>query len=71
MLWLAGVESVRPIATFAIALLAIVPSTATKIVVEPHGLGFRIVRADNYSDSHEAVEIAISAITEIVSVGPE
>lgn len=47
---------------------AVVETTQQHVVVEPHGLGFRIERWDSNDSSqdHEAMEILISAMTERV-----
>lgn len=51
-----------------LALSVIVTAIAAQVVVEPRDLGFRIVRSDNISGHHEAVEIVMSSITEMVRV---
>lgn len=51
----------------ALALSVIVPAIAAQVAVEPReDLGFRIVRTDNISGHHEAVEIIMSSIVEMV-----
>lgn len=52
----------------ALAFSVIVPAIAAQVVVEPRDLGFRIVRRDNVSGHHEAVEIVMSSIMETVRV---
>lgn len=52
----------------ALALLVTVTAIAAQVTVEPRDLGFRIVRRDNISGHHEAVEISMSSITEMVRV---
>lgn len=52
----------------ALALSVIVTAITAQVTVEPRDLGFRIVRRDNISGHHEAVEIGISSITEMVRV---
>lgn len=52
----------------ALVFAVVVPAVAAQVVVEPRDLGFRIVRRDNVSGHHEAVEIIMSSIMEMVRV---
>lgn len=63
-------------AIFGLLVVAerLLPATASQIVVEPRGLGFRVGRVDNRTSDYsytEAVEIFMSSITETVRIAPK
>lgn len=47
-------------------LLPSATSSSPTIVVDPKGLGFRVLRGGNSSDDHDFMDFVITAITEMV-----